>query len=284
MGLSRVNVGVRMNLCATARAHARGSSMKLELEMQTNALERCIIAANEVDSIAAFKAWIRQHVALILGHESMACGHGRVTSAGVSMDYVILIDYPVEHIRSIENAAGGIDTPLMRHWLATRRPVYFDAAAPWPGTDPVWLAKFNKHDLRNAVADAVFDEENYVGTYFSFHRLPEIDPQFLGGVLCDLTPCLHTALMRAVADTEKERRAALNGLSLLTEKEREIAVWIGKGKSNAEIAMLESITQSTVKHHLSRIMDKTGCSNRAGVAVFATRWLASPLSLGTKVL
>lgn len=252
--------------------------------MQTNAIERCIIAANEVDSIGAFKAWIREHVTLILGHESMACGHGRVTSAGVSMDYVILIDYPVEHIRAIENAAGGIDTPLMRQWLATRRPVYFDAVAHGPDMDPIWLAKFNKHDLRNAVADAVYDEQNCLGSYFSFHRLPEVDQRSLAPILNDLTPCLHTALLRAVADLEKERRAALHGLSLLTEKERELAVWIGKGKSNAEIAMLESITQSTVKHHLSRIMDKTGCSNRAGVAVFATRWLASPLSLGTKVL
>ncbi|MHA6896363.1 helix-turn-helix transcriptional regulator [Ralstonia pseudosolanacearum] len=252
--------------------------------MNTNALERCIIAANEVDSIDAFKAWTRNHVYMVIGHQCMACGHGRVTSAGVSMDYVILIDYPVEHIQSIENAAGGIDTPLMRRWLATRRPVYFDAGAPGADVDTTWLAKFNRHDLRNAVADAVFDEQNYVGTYFSFHRLPGIDQPSFDLILRDLTPCLHTTLMRAVANLEKEQRSALHGLSQLTEKEREIAIWLGKGKSNAEIAMLESITQSTVKHHLSRIMDKTGCSNRAGVAVFATRWLASPLSLGTKVL
>jgi len=252
--------------------------------MLTNAIERCIVAAEDVHSIADFKAWVRHDVGLVLRHECLACGHGRITSAGVSMDHVVLVDYPIAHLRAIENSAGGIDTPLMRRWLATHRPVYFDTHAPWPGIDTAWLAKFTKHDLRNAAADAVFDEKNFVGTYFSFHRLPEIDPPALDATLHDLTPVLHAALVRAISNAEQQWILAARGLSDMTEKEHEIAEWIGKGKSNAEISALMGTTESTVKHHLSRIMDKMGCSNRAGVAVFASRWFASPLSLGTKVL
>ena len=252
--------------------------------MLTNAIERCVIAAEDVQSIADFKAWTRNEVGLVLRHECLACGHGRITSAGVSMDHVVLVDYPIEHLRAIENSAGGIDTPLMRRWLATHRPVYFETRAPWRDIDPAWLAKFTRHDLCNAVADAVFDEENFVGTYFSFHRLPEVDSQILDATLKYLTPVLHATLVRAIADAEKQWSVASQGLSSLTEKERAIAAWIGKGKSNAEISTLVGTTESTIKHHLSRIMDKMGCSNRAGVAVFASRWFASPLSFGTKVL
>lgn len=252
--------------------------------MITNAIERCIIAAEDVHSIADFKTWTRNDVGLVLRHQCLACGHGRITSAGVSMEHVVLVDYPIEHLRAIENSAGGIDTPLMRRWLATHRPVYFDTHAPWPDIDASWLAKFAKHELRNAVADAMFDEKNFVGTYFSFHRLPDIDPQGLDATLRFLTPVLHAALVRAIANSDKQWLVASQGLASLTEKEREIAEWIGKGKSNAEISALVGASESTVKHHLSRIMDKMGCSNRAGVAVLASKWFASPLSLGTKVL
>ncbi|MGA4422928.1 helix-turn-helix transcriptional regulator [Ralstonia nicotianae] len=252
--------------------------------MLANAIERCLIAAEDVQSITEFKAWARNEVSLVLGHGCLACGHGRITSAGVSMDHVVLVDYPIEHLRAIENPAGGIDTPLMRRWLATRRPVYFETRAPWPGIDASWLAKFTKHDLRNAAADAVFDEDNFVGTYFSFHRLPEIDSHALDAVFLSLTPVLHATLVRAITDAEKHWFVALQGLKTLTTKERAIAQWIGMGKSNSEVAELVGAAESTVKRHLSTIMDKMGCSNRAGVAVFASRWFASPLALGTKVL
>lgn len=132
----------------------------------------------------------------------MVCSHGRITSAGVLMDHIVTVDFPIEYLAAIQNVAGGIDTPLMRRWFATRSPVYFDAAAPTAETDRVWLAKFIMHDLRNAVADGIYDEGHCIGTYFSFHRLPSINAPFLTSVLRDLTPVLHRTLMRAVADTE----------------------------------------------------------------------------------
>ncbi len=100
----------------------------------------------------------------------------------------------------------------------------------------------------------------------------------------DLTPVLHRTLMRAVADTEKTWHNALRVMSLLSERERQVAAWIGKGKSNAEIALLASISENTVKQHLKHIMDKTGCANRVGVAVLATWYAVSPLGQGMKVL
>lgn len=220
--------------------------------MLTRALEQCRTAAERVHDIATFKTWTRESVRPILNHRHLACGYGRTTSSGVTMDYVVTVDYPNEHLLAIRNAAGGIDTPIMRRWLTTRRPVYFDAASPWEGTDPVWLEKFVKHDLRNCAADAVFDEANCVGTYFSFHALPTVEEGYLDATL--------------------------------TEREREVALLIGQGRSNAEIAQVVCKSESTVKHYLSSIMDKTGCENRVCVAMLISRLLAAPLGIGTKVL
>lgn len=252
--------------------------------MVTRALEQCLTAAERVCDIDAFKAWTRAHVRPILGYQHLACGHGRTTSSGVAMEHVVVVDYPVEHLLAIRNAAGGIDTPLMRRWLATRRPVYFDAQAPWDGIDPVWLEKFVQRGLRNGVADAVYDEAICVGTYFSFHALPTIKEGSLDEVLQDLTPALHGALLRAIASTETNLQMAVRRLSTLTEKEREIALLIGRGMSNAEIGQRVRSSESTVKHYLSSIMKKTDCENRVHVAILVSQAVDFPLGIGTKVL
>lgn len=115
--------------------------------MQINAIEHCLAAAEAVQNIDEFKAWVRNHVSTILRNQCMVCSHGRITAAGVLMDHIVAVDFPIEYLAAIQNVAGGIDTPLMRRWFATRNPVYFDAAAPAAEIDRGWLAKFIAHDL-----------------------------------------------------------------------------------------------------------------------------------------
>lgn len=56
---------------------------------------------------------------------------------------------------------------------------------------------------------------------------------------------------------------------LLTSREREILSAIVGGLTNREIAEKLSISEDTVKHHLSRIFDKVGVSHRLELAMFA---------------
>jgi DNA-binding NarL/FixJ family response regulator len=55
----------------------------------------------------------------------------------------------------------------------------------------------------------------------------------------------------------------------LTPRELEIVSVILAGMSNAEIATKFSISEKTVKHHLTNIFDKLGVSNRLELALFA---------------
>lgn len=59
-------------------------------------------------------------------------------------------------------------------------------------------------------------------------------------------------------------RAALKGLS---DREREVALAIGEGKSNAEISAELYVSVATVKAYVSRILTKLGCGNRVQVAI-----------------
>lgn len=74
----------------------------------------------------------------------------------------------------------------------------------------------------------------------------------------------------------------LHHYSSLTRREQEIALLIGNGKSNGDIAALLGLSKNTVKHHISRILDKTGCGNRAGLAALIAQ--RDQMSIGTKVL
>jgi DNA-binding CsgD family transcriptional regulator len=52
--------------------------------------------------------------------------------------------------------------------------------------------------------------------------------------------------------------------SNLTAREREILIWVSRGKTNSEVAAILLISASTVRKHLENIYAKLGVSNRAG--------------------
>ncbi len=57
----------------------------------------------------------------------------------------------------------------------------------------------------------------------------------------------------------------------LPERERAVLRLIGEGQSNAAIARSLYLAESTVKGHVSRLMEKLDCSNRTQLAILAQR-------------
>jgi two-component system, NarL family, nitrate/nitrite response regulator NarL len=72
--------------------------------------------------------------------------------------------------------------------------------------------------------------------------------------------------LRAFAPAEGQPRSREFGL---TPRELEIVTLVVAGYSNPEIAQKCSISEQTVKHHMSNIFDKLGVSNRLELALFA---------------
>lgn len=66
-------------------------------------------------------------------------------------------------------------------------------------------------------------------------------------------------------DSATERARAM--LDSLTDREREVAVSVGSGKSNAEISAELYMSVATVKTYVSRILTKLECSNRVQIAI-----------------
>jgi DNA-binding NarL/FixJ family response regulator len=57
----------------------------------------------------------------------------------------------------------------------------------------------------------------------------------------------------------------------LTRREREVLVLLAQGCDNAEIGRRLFLSPSTVKHHVSRVLQKLGVANRLQAAAFAIR-------------
>lgn len=84
-----------------------------------------------------------------------------------------------------------------------------------------------------------------------------------------LSPSVTAQLIARLRETKPEPQRALDAQSLagaLTEREREVAIAVGEGKVNAQIAEELYLSMATVKAHVSRIMVKLAATNRVQIA------------------
>ncbi|MEU4422350.1 response regulator transcription factor [Actinoplanes sp. NPDC024001] len=84
-----------------------------------------------------------------------------------------------------------------------------------------------------------------------------------------LSPTVIRRLIDHVADPAagSRRAGARARLEVLTDREREVAVLVGHGRSNAEIAADLRMGVPTVKGHVSRLLTKLDLNNRVQIAL-----------------
>lgn len=84
-----------------------------------------------------------------------------------------------------------------------------------------------------------------------------------------LSPSVTAQLIASATDGQPtvRRDEALTHLASLTERERDVAVAIGQGLSNAEIAAQLYLSVATVKSHVTRLFAKLQVDNRVQIAM-----------------
>ena len=84
-----------------------------------------------------------------------------------------------------------------------------------------------------------------------------------------LSPSVTAQLIARLGDDEPDTQQVLRARSLaerLTGREREVAIAVGEGKVNTQIAEELYLSVATVKAHVSRIMVKLEATNRVQIA------------------
>jgi DNA-binding NarL/FixJ family response regulator len=84
-----------------------------------------------------------------------------------------------------------------------------------------------------------------------------------------ISPSVTRTLLSHFGDGQasERRRAAAQRLAALTDREREVAIAIGAGASNAEVATSLFMSEATVKAHVSRLFSKLDVTNRVQIAI-----------------
>ncbi len=84
-----------------------------------------------------------------------------------------------------------------------------------------------------------------------------------------ISPSVTRTLLSHFGDSQASdrRRAAAQRLATLTDREREVAIAIGTGASNAEVATSLFMSEATVKAHVSRLFSKLDVTNRVQIAI-----------------
>lgn len=83
-----------------------------------------------------------------------------------------------------------------------------------------------------------------------------------------VTPQLASNLFKTMR-RRKAAHAIKNELKTLTKRETEILTCVGRGLKNKEIAVLLGISEKTVKHYMTNIMNKLQVQNRVQAALIA---------------
>ena len=87
-----------------------------------------------------------------------------------------------------------------------------------------------------------------------------------------LSPSVVARLVDEVVggdDAQRQRRTnqARDALRVLSEREHEVALAVGQGKSNTEISAELFMSVNTVKTYISRVLTKLDCDNRVQLAI-----------------
>ena len=131
---------------------------------------------------------------------------------------------------AVHNALQGM-TAAMVHGIHNAR----------DGSDSLYLALHTSRIAKNNVSIERF-------RFLSDLIIPQLDTAFR-----------KVAALKRSGESGTPAAMRRNGLSL---REEEIIDWVAKGRKNAEISGILSISEFTVKNHMRRIMKKLGASNR----------------------
>ncbi|WP_083747505.1 DNA-binding response regulator [Teichococcus deserti] len=144
-------------------------------------------------------------------------------------------------------------------WATPQAATLLRDAAPLPGDGPAGLALPGWVPLAEGETPRLPPVPLADGRRVEFHHVGAIAPDEL--------------LLRVTAFDPGREEGMLRDRLGLTAREAEVLLWLGRGKSNRDIADILVLSPRTVNKHLEGVFAKLGVENRASAAALAVRVL-----------
>jgi DNA-binding NarL/FixJ family response regulator len=128
-------------------------------------------------------------------------------------------------------------------------------------------------DENEALSLVRYGAVGYANTYMAPARLREAVRTILAGRAWLGQKVIQRLIMGNAGAVEEKHVPPPPG-STISEREWEVALLVGKGRTNLEIAAELDISERTVKAHISSIFRKTGTDSRLQLALYVRNLLA----------
>jgi DNA-binding NarL/FixJ family response regulator len=86
-----------------------------------------------------------------------------------------------------------------------------------------------------------------------------------------ITPTLAASLLSEMISATQDKRPQSVDIGELTERERQILELVAIGNSNKEIGHQLHLTEKTIKHYVTKLLQKLHVRNRVEAAILAQR-------------
>jgi len=241
---------------------------------QSEVLLRVIEAAPQVCRRHQFFVWTQGDFQRWLPHKLSLCGSYDREQRDVVFDLFNSLPLPDGVTRALRDRRSTLIEAAMAIWQRGRGQAIVLDLQPLLARDPliadIMALGYERFIVHGLTRPGRPDE---VESIFLFGQpgLPADDNS--RQALDMLLPCVHLAYQR-VCVTERQMSQARPGASAasagiiarpspITEREREILVWVRDGLSNQQISEKLGISALTVKNHVQKILRKLGAANRA---------------------
>jgi len=205
---------------------------------------------------AVFKGTVVQR---ILYHHLPPLGSDDAGKIGVAAE-----GFPEEIVAKYVGEEMYRRNPLLGYAQQSAEPFYFDeitSLRSLSAREAEWVRSVQEAGYANGLGVQVFGpggRNGYFGLGFvpGVTRLDPSDPPRMQGI-CQAAHLRYCAQILAMQDAPPT----------LSEREKDVLVWVARGKSNAAIGEILGISAHTVDAHLRRIYLKLGVYDRITAAV-----------------
>lgn len=183
--------------------------------------------------------------------------------------------YQVTSVDELFNLSKGVnvDLLLLHRDLAHSKAVY-QLRQSMPDCKIFILS--NRPDQSEGLEFLQYGVVGYANTHIAGKRLAEAVQAILTGSVWIGQELIHFLIRKTFSAEERSRDESgtsekKSALEVLSDREYEIANLVAQGLSNSDIADRLTITDRTVKAHLSSIYSKTGTKGRLNLALLVNR-------------
>lgn len=228
--------------------------------------------------------WLRDDVQLLLPHDLLLAAWGDFDASEVNVDLVSSLPGLRTH-----ECRGARLMPLLSYlrdcWHAAQHTacqVSLRGSAELFGAPSAGFAAAQAlAGMRSAVVHGTRDPRTGAERIFAVLSTDAQMREGAPGMLRLLMPFIDLSLRGMPAAPSRNTRfdrgeidKLVGPLGALSERERQIMVWVAMGKTNPEIGCILRISEFTVKNHMKSIFTKLDVTNRAQAVAKLTRMTA----------